>query len=579
MSPAVIRCWERAPALGAIAGARMAGVDVKVESDAKYPKTNPPVMVLPDGFEISGVPMMLRFIARTAAARADAPALYGAPGDARTAVEVEQWLDVCATLVAGPTFQPVCHALSDCLAARTYLVGHALTLADLAIWSQLATTPMWDKVKSSPGAVHLARWFSFIGDHAECARAAAEFKSAGKSSETAKRAAEVTGKKKGEGGTFDLDLPGAAPGKVVTRFPPEPSGYLHVGHAKAALLNHYFAKIYDGRLIVRFDDTNPTKEKDEFVESILRDIKTLGIEWDRITYTSDYFDRLQEAARRLIGAGVMYGDTTPVDVMREERLACKESRCRGQSVEENLRLWREMLAGSAEGQSCCMRLKIDMKSENGCMRDPVAYRCNLVPHHRTGTRYKAYPTYDFACPFVDAFEGVTHALRTSEYKDREPQYYWILKAHQSVCPGLPDVCMWDFARLNFQYTVLSKRKLQYFCDQGYVQSWFDARFPTVQGLVRRGLQVEALRGAISAPSSRAVAAVHGQAATRRWSWGRRSEPPDGVLRGALRGPRRDPRRCRGRGASRRGRAGGGAAASRFDGLVRGRHRRAQWTSR
>eukprot|EP00850_Spirogloea_muscicola_P005029 SM000022S07243 [mRNA] locus=s22:695485:699106:- [translate_table: standard] len=288
-------------------------------------------------------------------------------------------------------------------------------------------------------------------------------------------------------GSFEVDLPGAAPGAVVTRFPPEPSGYLHIGHAKAALLNQYFARKYGGSLIVRFDDTNPAKEKEEFVDEILADLATLGIRADRVTYTSDYFPQLLELAERLIGEGKAYVDDTPLEKMREERMDGTESARRSQAVAENVGMWQEMKAGSTTGRMCCLRGKMDMTAPNKAMRDPVYYRCLLMPHHRVGDKYNVYPTYDFACPVVDSVEGVTHALRSSEYHDRNEQYYRVLKDLE-----LRKVHVWDFSRLNFQYTLLSKRKLQWFVDNGKVEGWDDPRFPTVQGLVRRGLTVEAL---------------------------------------------------------------------------------------
>mmetsp|Transcript_106955 Transcript_106955/g.255249 ORF Transcript_106955/g.255249 Transcript_106955/m.255249 type:complete len:863 (+) Transcript_106955:64-2652(+) len=284
-------------------------------------------------------------------------------------------------------------------------------------------------------------------------------------------------------------LPGAEMGKVCTRFPPEPSGYLHIGHAKAAMLNNHYARHYKGKLIVRFDDTNPSKEKMEFEESMIKDLATLQIKPDQISHTSDYFDQLQVAMEALIKKGKAYVDDTDVDTMRAERDKGTASKCREQTVEENLRRFAEMLKGSEEGLTMCVRAKMDMKNPNKCLRDPVFYRCKTdTPHHKHGFKYKAYPTYDFACPVVDALEGVTHALRTIEYKDRAPMYDWVLEA-----TGSRKVEMVEFAKTQFSYTILSKRKLAWFVDNGYVDGWDDPRFPTVQGVLRRGMTVEGLQ--------------------------------------------------------------------------------------
>ncbi|KAH7416420.1 hypothetical protein KP509_14G090700 [Ceratopteris richardii] len=299
--------------------------------------------------------------------------------------------------------------------------------------------------------------------------------------EAAKRTEKVEG-------SFDIDLPDAEIGKVCTRFPPEPSGYLHIGHAKAALLNQYFANKYHGRLLIRFDDTNPAKENNEFVESILEDLETLCIKGDMLSYTSDYFPDLLKMAEKLIREGKAYIDDTPKEQMRKERMDGIESKCRGQTVEENIALWKEMVAGTERGLQCCLRGKLDMQAVNKSLRDPVYYRCNPIPHHRVGAKYKVYPTYDFACPYVDSIEGVTHALRSSEYHDRQDQYYRVLQDM-----GLRKVHVWDFSRLNMTYTLLSKRKLQWFVDNGKVDGWDDPRFPTVRGILRRGLTVEALK--------------------------------------------------------------------------------------
>ncbi|KAI9090509.1 tRNA synthetases class I, catalytic domain-containing protein [Phlyctochytrium arcticum] len=289
-------------------------------------------------------------------------------------------------------------------------------------------------------------------------------------------------------GSFDVGLKDVEHGKVVTRFPPEPSGYLHIGHAKAALLNDYFARRYDGKLIIRFDDTNPTKEKSEFEEAIKEDLRLIGVIGDVITYTSDSFDAIYNYALEMIKSGKAYVDNTDVETMRAERMVGTESKCRNTTVEENLRLFEEMKQGTEHGLTCCLRAKIDMKAKNKTLCDPVLYRCNLTPHHRTGTKWKIYPTYDFACPIVDSLEGVTHALRTNEYRDRNAQYEWILNAL-----NLRHVHIWDYGKINFVYTLLSKRKLTWFVNEGLVTGWDDPRFPTVRGIRRRGMTIEALR--------------------------------------------------------------------------------------
>ena len=209
---------------------------------------------------------------------------------------------------------------------------------------------------------------------------------------------------------------------------------------------------------------------------------------DIITHTSDYFDLLANFARDMIKAGNAFMDDTPQERMREERGLKVDSARRGCSVEENLARFESMLSGEPAGQVWCMRAKIDMKSDNGTLRDPVMFRFNATPHHRTGSRFKAYPTYDFACPIVDSVEGVTHALRTSEYADRLAQYEWIQTAL-----GVRKVHIHEFSRLSFVYTLLSKRKLTWFVENKHVEGWDDARFPTVRGVLRRGIKVAALQ--------------------------------------------------------------------------------------
>jgi glutamyl-tRNA synthetase len=292
-------------------------------------------------------------------------------------------------------------------------------------------------------------------------------------------------------GSMDVDLKGAVDGEVVTRFPPEPSGFLHIGHAKAALLNDFFARKWHGRLILRFDDTNTDKSTQGFETSILADLERLGIKPDSTEYTSDFFPKLLEIAETFIREDKAYVDATPQEEMRTQRKAREANEYRSAPVEENLRLWAEMLAGTEFGKTCCLRAKIDMRHKNGALRDPIMYRGKEALHHRTGDSYKVYPTYDFSCPLVDSMEGVTHALRSLEYKDREKQYQWFCEAAGMRCPDV-----WEFSRLDFQRTLLSKRKLQRMIDIGAATSWDDPRFPTIQGVRRRGMTIQGLRAFI-----------------------------------------------------------------------------------
>ncbi|KAF8623582.1 hypothetical protein AX15_006348 [Amanita polypyramis BW_CC] len=325
--------------------------------------------------------------------------------------------------------------------------------------------------------LHLSRWFSFLESLASTQAALAGLANA--------KATKARSNKTAAG--FALGLQDAKMHQVVTRFPPEPSGYLHIGHTKAAILNQYFAKMYNGKLIVRFDDTNPTKERTEFEETILEDLRLLDIQGDKVTHTSDYFDQLYNYAIQLIRAGKAYADDTEQQQMRDERFNGIPSKHRDDSIEDNLKHFDGMKAGAEEGLRWCIRAKISIDNPNKALRDPVIYRCNLLPHHHTGEKWKIYPTYDFACPIVDSLEGVTHALRTNEYRDRNPQYQWMIEAL-----GLRKVNIWDFSRLNFIYTLLSKRKLHWFVEKSLVKGWDDPRFPTVRGIRRRGMSVEAL---------------------------------------------------------------------------------------
>lgn len=240
---------------------------------------------------------------------------------------------------------------------------------------------------------------------------------------------------------------------------------------------------------LRLDDTNPAKESEEFQDAIVEDLELMGVKPDSLTYTSDYFDYLYDMCKKLISMGHAYADDTDQETMRAERMDGIPSKHRERGVEENLRIFEEMKKGSAEGRAHCMRAKISADNPNKAMRDPVIYRCNVDDvHHRTGTTWKVYPMYDFACPVVDSHEGVTHALRSTEYTDRNPQYQWFLDTL-----GLRQVHMWDFSRMNFIRTFLSKRKLAKLVATGKVWGWDDPRMPTIRGVRRRGMTVSALR--------------------------------------------------------------------------------------
>ena len=283
-------------------------------------------------------------------------------------------------------------------------------------------------------------------------------------------------------------------GRVHTRFPPEPNGYLHIGHAKSICLNFGLARDYNGLCNLRFDDTNPGKEDVEYVDSILADIRWLGFDWgDRLFYASDYFEKLYDYALHLIRAGKAYVcDLTP-DQVRQYRGTLTEcginSPCRERSVDENLDLFRRMRAGEFPDGAYVLRAKIDMASPNLNMRDPVLYRIRRESHHRTGDRWLIYPMYDYTHPISDALEGITHSVCTLEFEDHRPFYDWVLD-------NLPVPChpqQIEFARLNLNYTVMSKRKLLELVDKAYVRGWDDPRLPTLAGLRRRGFTPESIR--------------------------------------------------------------------------------------
>ena len=283
-------------------------------------------------------------------------------------------------------------------------------------------------------------------------------------------------------------------GKVVTRFPPEPNGYLHIGHAKSICLNFGIARDYIGRCHLRFDDTNPTKEEIEYIESIQEDVRWLGFEWgEHLYYASDYFDQLYTYAIQLILKGMAYVCDLSPDEVREYRGTLtepgKDSPYRNRSVEENIELFERMHAGELPDGSRTLRAKIDMASPNINMRDPVMYRILHAEHHRTGDKWCVYPMYDYTHGLSDMIEGITHSICTLEFEDHRPLYDWFLDALRTPCH--PQQI--EFARLNITYTLLSKRKLLRLVNEGYVDGWDDPRMPALAGIRRRGYPPAAIR--------------------------------------------------------------------------------------
>ncbi|MBC7814168.1 MAG: glutamine--tRNA ligase/YqeY domain fusion protein, partial [Burkholderiales bacterium] len=281
--------------------------------------------------------------------------------------------------------------------------------------------------------------------------------------------------------------------KVHTRFPPEPNGYLHIGHAKSICLNFGVAADFGGQCNLRFDDTNPTKEEVEYVDSIQEDVRWLGFDWeDRLFYASDYFDQLYAWAVQLIKSGNAYVDHLSADEIREHRGTLtspgKDSPYRTRSVEENLDLFERMRAGEFKDGECVLRAKVDMSSPNVTMRDPVMYRILHAEHHRTGDKWCIYPMYDYAHGQSDSIEGVTHSLCTLEFADHRPLYNWYLDQLGIYHPEQT-----EFARLNLNYTILSKRKLIRLVQENHVSGWDDPRMPTISGLRRRGYTPESIR--------------------------------------------------------------------------------------
>uniref|UniRef100_A0A8C6XV66 Bifunctional glutamate/proline--tRNA ligase n=1 Tax=Naja naja TaxID=35670 RepID=A0A8C6XV66_NAJNA len=444
------------------------------------------ILRISDQVTFTDVNSIVRYLARIATSAG----LYGSNLLEHT--EIDHWMEFSTTKLSTPTeFAVAIQELNNSLSLRTYLVGNCLSLADFSVWAALKGNNIWqEQLPQNNGPVHVKRWYKFL----EAQNSFQSVDSKWTAGDTVRKI-KVTTEKKQDIGKF-VDLPGSEMGKVIVRFPPEASGYLHIGHAKAALLNQHYQVTFKGKLIMRFDDTNPEKEKEDFekvFQTFMYDVAMLHIKPDQFTYTSDHFEKIMKYAEKLIHEGKAYVDDTPAEQMKTEREQRIESKHRNNSVEKNFHMWEEMKKGTEYGQTCCLRAKIDMSSNNGCMRDPTLYRCKNQPHPRTGNKYNIYPTYDFACPIVDSVEGVTHALRTTEYHDRDEQFYWIIEAL-----GIRKPYIWEYSRLNLNNTLLSKRKLTWFVNEGLVDGWDDPRFPTVRGVLRRGMTVEGLKQFIAA---------------------------------------------------------------------------------
>jgi glutaminyl-tRNA synthetase len=295
---------------------------------------------------------------------------------------------------------------------------------------------------------------------------------------------------------IEADLASGKHKEIITRFPPEPNGFLHIGHARAIITDFESATQYGGYTNLRYDDTNPSKEDDIYVKAILDDIRWLGYEPKNVFFASDYFEEMYERAILLIKKGLAYVDHTPADVMAKERgninTAGIESKYRNRSVEENLELFQMMRDGKFKEGECVLRAKIDMSSPNMNMRDPALYRISFAEHHNTGKKWCIYPMYDYAHPLEDAIEGITHSLCSLEFEDHRPLYDWVVR--ETEMPKVPRQI--EFGRLSIENTVMSKRFLRELVEKNQVIGWDDPRMPTLSGLRRRGYTPEAIRAFI-----------------------------------------------------------------------------------
>jgi len=498
--------WTRSgmPVVSATIAASL-GLNVTFEVEERN-SSEPVFVAASDGTRVFGDEAIGRYFCREAGdSKVASEFLGGSLGEQWTDFALRHFNQDAKSLLQGLA------SLNIHLATRNFMVGSALSIADLATLSGIQGAGGLDAYAGH--FPNVERWYANVSSDKSLRMGAGKLKSAlllfDRRQKAEKKQAELAKKKAAaaKAGNFKASFGDAMmgsmpdlehvtdPTKVVTRFPPEPSGYMHIGHVKAATLNHFYAhEKYKGKMILRFDDTNPNNEKGEYVESIKADLKRLGIHTDMLTHTSDHFDRICGYARKAIKDGLCYMDKTPHEEMKKERLAMVESKYRNQDPKETAELFEKLWAGTKGFEEWCLRIRIPTSfwKRNSAMRDPVIYRMNTeTPHHRTKRKYKAYPTYDFACPIVDAHEGVTHAMRTTEYMMRDELYHWLQKKL-----GVRHVYIQEFARLNFTYTVMSKRKLRKLVEMKEVDGWTDPRFPTVRGVLRRGVQVPVLKNFI-----------------------------------------------------------------------------------
>jgi len=455
----------------AIRVARAAGINVKTVRKGNCRVTQ---IKTPSGLLLKTVPHVTRLFFRMAEME---------PTDVVEQSLLDQW-DSFTPMVKKDLIN-----LENHLKNRKFILGDKPYCSDFLIWAHISHLPQM----LAKAGTNVKSWFARMEEH-EIAIAAN--KDALEYLQKMNDAAEEKSPQMG----YQWKLPKKVNkkqwlGKIVTRFPPEPSGCLHIGHCRALLINYQLATQCKGKMLVRFDDTNPSNEKQMFVDSILEDVKRLGMSWEKLSHTSDYFDLMLTICSEAMAKGDLYVERNPED-MKRQRDSFSASPDRERPIADNLKDWESMKKGTPESQGWIVRAKMDYKSKNGCLRDPACYRYKADAHVRTGDKFKVYPTYDFACPIVDAVEGVTHCARTNEYKDRTDQYKWMFKL---LCEGrkykgkdlkCPDILL--YSRFEFVNTVLSKRKLGVLVNNRSVTGWDDPRMPTIQGILRRGLQLQTL---------------------------------------------------------------------------------------